>query len=216
MINSKAELDVPQSPPVIPGFENINRYWDKKLKVHAAKLMPGELYVSMHGEMVVTVLGSCVAACIRDKVKGIGGMNHFMLPQETENSQNFAGTAHDVETRYGNWAMESLINEVLKRGGRRGYLEVKLFGGGKVMENMSDVGERNIDFVRRFLVEEGLKIVAEDLGGLRPRKILYFSDTGACRVRRLNQVVNNTVFSREKEYAKKVAGPATDGSIELF
>lgn len=217
MTIAAGKLDQTPQPPLIQGFENINRYWDKKMAVHAAKILPGELYVSAHGEMVVTVLGSCVAACIRDTVRGIGGMNHFMLPQESENSYQFsASSAHDVETRYGNWAMETLINEILKAGGKRGYLEVKLFGGGRVLESMTDVGQRNIDFVKQYLLEEGLKIAAEDLGGVRPRKVLYFPDTGACRVRRLNQVTNNTVLKREKAYASKVTTSSADGSIELF
>ena len=115
MALTSEKLQVSPAPKAHPGFEGINRYWDKKMKVHAAKILPGELYVSTCGEMVVTVLGSCVSACIRDKVKGIGGMNHFMLPQDSEHSHQFkSGSAHDVETRYGNWAMETLINEILK------------------------------------------------------------------------------------------------------
>lgn len=217
MVAAAKQLSEKKQPPLIPGFENVNRYWDKKMSVHAAKILPGELYVSAHGEMVVTVLGSCVSACIRDTARGIGGMNHFMLPQDSANSHQFdPGSAHDVETRYGNWAMETLINEILKAGGKRGYLEVKLFGGGRVLESATDVGQRNIEFVKQYLLEEGLKITAEDLGGVRPRKVLYFPDTGACRVRRLNQVTNNTVLKREKAYARKVTTSSADGSIELF
>jgi chemotaxis protein CheD len=201
-------------PPVLSGFQQINRYWDQRMNVWSAKILPGELYVSMHGEMITTVLGSCVSACIRDTQKGIGGMNHFMLPTESTHSSAWGGDT--LETRYGNWAMEALINEILKRGGKRGFLEVKLFGGGAVLENMTDIGSRNIEFVRHFLEEEGLKVVAEDLGGKRPRKVLYFPDTGACRVRRLNQVQNETLFDREQAYAKKVSSSSTDGSVELF
>lgn len=208
------DIKRPQQPPALSGFQQINRYWDQRMNVWSAKILPGELYVSLHGEMITTVLGSCVSACIRDREKGIGGMNHFMLPTESKHSHAWGGDA--LDTRYGSWAMEALINEILKRGGRRGYLEVKLFGGGAVLENMTDIGERNIDFVRHFLAEEGLKVVAEDLGGKRPRKVLYFPDTGACRVRRLNEVKNTTLFEREKAYAKKVSSSSTDGSIELF
>jgi len=205
---------IPPPPPVLAGFEQINRYWDKSQGVHAAKILPGELYVSVHGEMVVTVLGSCVAACIRDRVKGIGGMNHFMLPQDSQHSHGWGGDA--LVTRYGNWAMEALINEILKRGGKRGYLEVKLFGGGQVLENMTDIGGRNIEFVRTYLKDEGLEIVAEDLGGRAPRKVLYFPDTGACRVRRLNRVTSDTLYNRERAYAKKVNTTPAEGWIELF
>ena len=181
--------------------------------VWAAKILPGELYVSAHGEMIVTVLGSCVAACIRDRVRGIGGMNHFMLPQANSTSNHWADA---LETRYGNWAMEFLINEILKLGGRKENLEVKLFGGGQILENMTDVGARNVEFVREYLKREGLRVEAEDLLGVRPRKVLYFSDTGSVKVRRLNQVSNTTVVDRERAYAKQVTTSDTDGSIELF
>ncbi len=201
-------------PKATRGMEGINRYWDRPMGVWAAKILPGELYASVHGEMIVTVLGSCVAACIRDKNRGIGGMNHFMLPQENENSHRWNGA---LETRYGNWAMEALLNEILRVGGKKSDLEVKLFGGGAVLENMTDVGARNIQFVREFLHKEKIPVAAEDLGGVRPRKVLYFSDTGACKIRRLNQVSNDTLFKREKSYAKKVATEqSTGGSIELF
>ena len=156
MTLANASLEIPKQPPALAGFGHINRYWDKTMNVYAAKILPGEYYVSLHGEMVVTVLGSCVAACIRDKVKGIGGMNHFMLPQDSEHSHKWGNNAHALETRYGNWAMEALINEILKRGGKRGYLEVKLFGGGQVLENHTDIGAKNIEFVRNFLDEEGI------------------------------------------------------------
>ena len=184
------------------------------MEVWAAKILPGELYVSMHGEMISTVLGSCVAACIRDVRKGIGGMNHFMLPEPSEHSHGWGND--NLTTRYGSWAMEALINEILKRGGTRDTLEVKLFGGGQIIENMTDIGARNILFVREFMKAEGLKIVAEDFGGSRPRKVLYFPDTGSVKLKRLNQVQNKTVFSRERDYAKRVNVEPTDGSVELF
>jgi chemotaxis protein CheD len=202
-----------RQPRVTCGMEKINRYWDNSVGSWAAKILPGELYVSGQGEMVVTVLGSCVAACIRDRVRGIGGMNHFMLPGANSTSNHWAD---QLETRYGNWAMEYLINEILKMGGMKRDLEVKLFGGGQILENMTDVGGRNVAFVREYLAREEIPITAEDLGGVRPRKVLYFTDTGNCRVRRLNQVTNNTIYTREKAYAKEVTTTDTDGSVELF
>jgi chemotaxis protein CheD len=202
-----------RQPPATFGMEKINRYWDRSVGVWAAKILPGELYVSSHGEMVVTVLGSCVAACIRDRVRGIGGMNHFMLPEASSSSNHWADA---LETRYGNWAMEYLINEILKMGGMKRDLEVKVFGGGQILENMTDVGGRNVAFVREYLAREEIPIAAEDLGGVTPRKVLYYSDTGNCRVRRLNQVTNDTIYTREKAYAKKVTTTDTDGSVELF
>ena len=205
-----SEHSQPWSPA---GMHKINRFWDRKAGIWTAKILPGELYVSACGEMVVTVLGSCVAACIRDPERGIGGMNHFMLPEESEfGSGRFA----ELKTRYGNWAMEVLINEILKFGGDKKKLEVKLFGGGHVVNHMTtDVGQRNIQFVLNFLKNEGIQVTAEDVGGERPRKVYYATDTGQCRVRTLSRLNNETIMDREKSYSKKVS-TGTDGSVELF
>ncbi|MFL0797363.1 MAG: chemoreceptor glutamine deamidase CheD [Cellvibrionaceae bacterium] len=210
--------DLPQVPPCLPGFEHVNRYIDKRMKVPAAKILPGEFYVSTKGEMIATVLGSCISACIRDKKLGVGGMNHFMLPVQGEHSSNFEGTA-GAALRYGNWAMEYLINEILKQGGRRENLEAKLFGGGAVLSGMTshEVGNRNIEFAKAYLVKEGIPLLAEDVGGLTPRKVLYFPDTGSVKMRRLRHVNNDTITERENSYAKKVETEApSSGSVELF
>ena len=163
-----------QLPKVLPGFEHINRYIDRKLNVAAAKIMPGELYVSASGEMIVTTLGSCVSACIRDRVRGIGGMNHFMLPMQGDHSSTQWGSnSVSSASRYGNWAMEYLINEILKCGGYKNNFEIKLFGGGNVLRNSSaSIGQKNIDFVKAYLEKEGLSVTSEDLGDSYPRKIL--------------------------------------------
>ncbi len=210
---------VPQALPTpIAGFEHINRYWDKRMNVPAAKIMPGEFYVSRSGEMIVTVLGSCVSACIRDKQLGIGGMNHFMLPQEGQHSTEAWGGGVSHASRYGNWAMEYLINAILKLGGTRRNLEVKVFGGGNVMRNMSDIGARNVEFVKRYLYEENFEVVAEDVGTIYPRKVLYFPDTGAVKVRKLVEVTNDTLIERERAYGKGLSetGSQDSGSVELF
>jgi chemotaxis protein CheD len=204
-------------PTAIPGFEHINRYWDRNMHVNAAKILPGEFYVSLHGEMIVTVLGSCVSACIRDKVRGVGGMNHFMLPMQNEHSSEQWGTnSVSSASRYGNWAMEYLINEILKAGGKRQDLEVKVFGGGQVLSNMTDIGQRNVAFVKYYLAKEGLTISAMDAGGMYPRKVLYFPDTGAVKVRKLKSTRNDTIISREKEYIKDINTQPKDGAVELF
>lgn len=204
-------------PKPLPGYEHINRYWDRRMDVAAAKILPGEFYVSEHGEMIVTVLGSCIAACIRDSVRGIGGMNHFMLPAKNEHSADWGKNATSTEARYGNWAMEYLINEILKQGGTKRNLEIKVFGGGKVIDNLSDVGLRNIQFVKEFIANEGLDIIAEDVGGIYPRKVLYFPDTGAVKMRKMKTVRNETIARREAEYEKSLRKPTeTDGSVELF
>lgn len=204
-------------PPPEEGFEHVNRYWDRRLHVPAAKILPGEFYVSRHGEMIATVLGSCVAACIRDKQLGVGGMNHFMLPQEGQHSTENWGGELGLASRYGNWAMEYLINAILKMGGSRRNLEVKVFGGGNVLKNMTEIGSRNVDFVTSYLNSENLHISAMDVGGSHARKVLYFPDTGAVKMKRLIKVDNETIVRREREYREDLRqGPDTGGSVELF
>lgn len=205
-------------PRPLPGFEHVNRYWDKRMNLPAAKIMPGEFYVSKSGEMIVTVLGSCISACIRDVQLGIGGMNHFMLPEQGEHSSEQWGTS-DISSasRYGNWAMEFLVNEILKLGGTRRNLEIKVFGGGNVLSNMTDIGERNINYVRKYIYEENFELAAEDVGDIYPRKVLYFPDTGAVKVRKLRETTNDTVLQRELTYSKGLlTKTAPSGGVELF
>jgi chemotaxis protein CheD len=202
-------------PDCLPQFETVNRYWDKVQKAWAAKILPGEYYVTRDpNEIVATTLGSCVSACIRDKVFGIGGMNHFMLPMQSQyDSDHWMGAA----TRYGTYAMEHLINDIIKAGGHRKNLEVKLTGGGNVMSNMSNVGERNIDFVLKFLDVEKLDVLVTDLGDVFPRKVLYYPATGRLRVKKLRNVSNNTLIVREQQYQAQVESEADNsGGVELF
>ena len=202
---------------VLPGFEHVNRYWDKRMNLPAAKILPGEFYVSRHGEMIVTVLGSCVSACIRDKKLGVGGMNHFMLPYQGKHSTDKWGDSVSSASRYGNWAMEFLINEILKLGGTRRNLEIKVFGGGNVLSHMTDIGDRNVEFVKKYIFEENFEITAQDVGDIYPRKVLYFPDTGAVKVRKLRNVENDTLIQREQAYGRGLSEkPDTDGSVELF
>lgn len=202
----------------IAGFEHINRYWDPRMRMPTAKILPGECYVSRTGEMIVTVLGSCISACIRDKKIGVGGMNHFMLPMQKDGNGMLRSGNISPELCYGNWAMEYLINEILKQGGRKERLEVKLFGGGRVLGSMSniDVGARNIDFAVEFLKSEGLSIDTEDLGDDHPRKILYFPDTGAVKLKRLRSQANDTIQQREKAYLDSMKQEPKAGDVELF
>jgi len=203
--------------PTLPGFEHVNRYWDPRMGTSAAKILPGECYVSNSGEMIVTVLGSCIAACIRDKKIGVGGMNHFMLPvQDIENSGRT--NAISQELCYGNWAMEFLINEILKQGGSKSRMEVKLFGGAKVIASLSniDIGNRNITFVHDYLQQEGLRVVAQDVGSDCPRKVLYFPDTGSVKLKRLRMTANETIQQREKEYIDSMAHKPKPNDVELF
>lgn len=212
--------DRPALPPSLPGFDHVKRFWDPKHQVYVAKILPGEFYVSGKGEVISTVLGSCVSACVRDPVLRIGGMNHFMLPIQSGHSNvEWDGAPISSETRYGNWAMEYLINELLKAGASRDRLEIKVFGGGQVLANMTDVGQKNITFVEDYLSNEGMQIVAKDLGGVSPRKVMYFSDTGRVLVKRISKVSNDTIASRERDYMRRIdrdIGDTNQGSIELF
>ena len=204
-------------PATLTGFEAINRYWDEKNDIFSAKILPGEFYVSVSGELITTVLGSCVSACIRDRKTGIGGMNHFMLPTDTKrNSSSWNDTPVNMQTRYGNIAMEQLINVILASGGKRSNLEIKLFGGGKVLQIDTDIGGKNIDFVKQYLITEGLKITAEDVGGIYPRKVLYFPKTGRVRVKKLVNMHNETLKKREQNYIKTLGTSPIEGKIDLF
>lgn len=205
-------------PEPLTGFEAINRYWDRERAVPAAKILPGEYYVSQIDELVTTVLGSCVSACIRDRVFGIGGMNHFMLPLSVNGGQ-WNGRSEAVVSnaaRYGNYAMEHMINDILKHGGHKKHLEAKIFGGGKIMENLSDVGAKNIAFVREYLHTEGIPIISEDVGDVFPRKVVYFPKTGKALVKRIKHLHNDTLAKRENAYQDKIETQPVAGDVEFF
>ena len=189
-----------------------NFYQDRSFRCDAAKILPGEYFVTPRDMVLVTVLGSCVAACIRDTVSGVGGMNHFMLP-EGSNREVVATSA-----RYGAYAMEVLINHLLKLGARRNRLEAKVFGGGAVLESLSssNVGARNAEFVLNFLKIEKIPVVAKDLLDSYPRKVYYFPQSGRVLVKKLHRVHNDTLFSREQEYKKRLASAKVEGDVELF
>lgn len=206
----------PKPAKALRGFSEINRYWDRQREIYAAKILPGQYYVTVEKELIATVLGSCVSACIRDPAMGIGGMNHFMLPTGTNPTKLMERNSDAA--RYGNFAMEKLINDILKHGGRRENLEVKVFGGGKVIEHMTeaDIGGRNIRFVREFLATEGLRIVAEDLGDIFPRKVVYDPQTGKVQIKKLRSMHNDTIAKREASYKKELDKKPVSGDIELF
>lgn len=201
-------------PPALPGFEHVRRRWDNSLEAFAARILPGEFYVTLRDEGITTTLGSCISACIRDRVLGIGGMNHFMLPSDGSESARAADLS--AATRYGNYAMEHLINEILRNGGKRRNLEVKVFGGGRIMANMTDVGARNIAFVHDYLAMEGLEVVSEDVGDIHPRMVVYFPASGRARVKRLRSLHSNTIASQERQYIDSIKKQPVSGDVELF
>jgi chemotaxis protein CheD len=205
-------------PPMLPAFAHMQRFWDPQLDSWNVKILPGEYYVTRGEEAVSTVLGSCISACIRDPVKNVGGMNHFMLPEDASTGpNNWLDPAIGLATRYGSYAMESLVNDLLKLGAIRERLEIKVFGGGRVLSGMTDVGARNITFVRSYIELEGYRIAAEDLGGIQPRKVVYFPASGRVKMRRLRPVENRIISHHEKLYLASIGSTAAGGGdVELF
>jgi chemotaxis protein CheD len=200
----------------LPGFEKVSRYWDRSLDTVAAKILPGEFYVTAQDEVIVTVLGSCVSACIRDCVFGVGGMNHFMLPLQGPDGGSWETKGVGLATRYGNHAMEHLVNEILKNGGMRKNLEIKVFGGGKILSQMTDIGEKNIQFVLDYIQTEGLVLLNQDLGDIYPRKVQYHPKTGKVRIKKLRSLHNDTIGAREREYMREISRSKQEGEIDLF
>ena len=199
------------------GYEEIlspHLYFDREHNTEAAKILPGEYYATARNMVLVTVLGSCVCACIRDKVNGIGGMNHFMLPHSGQDRNNPLGAS----ARYGAYAMEILINQLLKMGAKRSNFEAKVFGGASVLRGftVNNVGERNAEFVTQFLKTEKIPVVAQDMLDVNPRKVYYFPATGLVRVKNLKQVHNDTIISREAEYNTRLQYARLEGDVELF
>lgn len=189
-------------------------YFDRTFQCQAFKLLPGEFHVGTRGELLVTVLGSCVSACLFDSAAGVGGMNHFMLPASDVGRRS----SDDMPARLGIHAMELLINALVQRGARKGALRAKVFGGGAVLQGMtsSNVGERNAEFALDFLRTEGIPVIAQDLLDVHPRKIYFFPDTARVLVRKLRQVENDTIRNRERAYAESLRNSTVAGDVELF
>ncbi|HLP97130.1 MAG TPA: chemoreceptor glutamine deamidase CheD [Sideroxyarcus sp.] len=199
----------------LPGFEHIKRAWNDSFGAVSARLNPGQYYVTKNDEGIYTTLGSCISACIRDRVTGVGGMNHFMLPASAD-QDGWKAAGLGSATRYGNFAMEHLINEIMKNGGSRENLEVKLFGGGRILANMTDVGMRNIAFARDYIATEGLRVTSEDVGDIFPRIVVFFPLTGKVRVKRLRSLHNNTIAEQEINYLHTIEQKPVSGDVELF
>jgi len=200
-------------PRVLQGFESIRRYRDQGGHI-IAKLLPGDYYVTCQEEVLDTVLGSCVSACIRNPRLRIGGMNHFMLPRPSGRGDDTWESLAGRATRYGSASMEQLINRILGAGGTRAELEVKIFGGGKVLSSLTDIGNHNVSFVRDFLQQEGLRVASEDVGHTYPRHIQYFPMSGRVRVRHLT--ARTDVVTQEQQFLKQIEKAPVAGEIDLF
>ena len=185
-------------------------FFDHHFQSDAVKVLPGEYFVSNEDIVIMTVLGSCIAACIWDTKASVGGMNHFMLPE---------GDSSDTSGRYGSYAMELLINEMIKLGARRESMQAKVFGGGQVMAGFTkmNVGQRNTEFVMDYLHTERITVVSKDVLDIYPRKVVFFPTTGKAMVKKLAHSHPESLETTERKgnavsLAKKTAG----GSVDLF
>lgn len=193
--------------PPRPNGATVTRYWEPRLSAFVVQVLPGELHVTDEPVVISTILGSCVSACVRDVRRSVGGINHFMLPNAVRGDDG-------ASARYGVYALECLVNQVLRGGGMRSDLEVKVFGGGQVIASGSDIGKSNIDLVRAFFAAERIPIVAEDLGHKFARRVRYWPRTGRTQVLRIPMGHAVEIVERERRSADTLA-PAP-GSIELF
>lgn len=191
----------------------LHKFYDPKFKRMAIKVQPGTHYVTKNkGEMITTTLGSCIAVCIRDTATGIGGMNHFMLPE----SETGRWGGANASLRYGNHAMEILLNDLLKMGAAKNRMEFKVFGGASVIKSSSNVGDKNISFIEKFLKNEHLAVAAQHVGGVQGRRIAYFPDTGRVKMKLLEKTEVASVAQEEQALKKQLDQEQLEGSVELF
>jgi chemotaxis protein CheD len=189
------------------------RYFDPRFEATIITVAPGEHEITAaKDEIVATVLGSCISVCMRDPQAGVGGLNHFLLPKNNSGSDASAGE------RYGDTAMEVLINGLLKRGARRSGLEAKVFGGARVLSGatMLAIGDGNIAFVTEFLEREGIPIISKDVGGTRSRRIHYQPSTGRVWVQHVQPTARDSDHQQEVAYLNRLKTQPVAGDIEIF
>jgi chemotaxis protein CheD len=188
------------------------QYFDRDFRVDAVKILPGQYHAARKGA-ITTVLGSCVSTCLWDPAERIGGMNHFMLPGDTANP----GSPWAASARFGVYAMEVLINEMIHIGADRRRMVAKVFGGAQLLAGFDrlDVGAKNSEFVLDFLKVEGIRVLAKDLLDVCPRKVHFFVDSGKVQVKRLSLTPSEPVQRREREYLKRI-GAERGGDVEIF
>lgn len=189
------------------------KYFDREFQVDAVKILPGQYHAARGSGAITTVLGSCVSTCLWDPAERIGGMNHFMLPGDNAS----AGSPWAASARYGVYAMEVLINEMIRLGADRRRMVAKVFGGAQLLAgfNRLDVGAKNSEFVLEFLRVEGIRVLAQDLMDVCPRKVNFFIDSGKVQVKRLSVAPSETVQRRDREYLSQLA-LRRGGDIEIF
>jgi len=204
-----SQLERLKSMPRNPGEASFF-FADQQFHYDAVKVLPGEYFVSSDEIMIMTVLGSCIAACIWDSRARAGGMNHFMLPE---------GDSAEGGGRYGSYAMELLLNQLFKSGARRESMQAKVFGGAQVMAGFSvmNVGERNTRLVLDYLATERIPIVSQDVLDIHPRKVCFFPSSGRAMVKRLAHAHPEALVVEERRgSAASVAKSTSGGSVDLF
>lgn len=210
-MNAASSRKAHGAPRTLRGFEHVHRFWDSADQHWVAQVLPGEYYVTGAREVIATTLGSCVSTCVRDPVSGVGGLNHFMLPNDPQADPGGGAL------RYGCFAVERLLNVLIKHGALRDRLEVKIFGGGKVIAGLSDVGQSNIDFVREYFDTERIPIVAEDVGGRWARRLRYYPESGKVRIKRMRTEETAEVVQSETRLRTRLSiAPPRVGAVELF
>lgn len=192
------------------------RRYHPKLRRNMVIIQPGEYYVTKEDEVIATVLGSCISVCIKDERNGIGGMNHFMLPGDFRLDEVFATQS----ARYGMYAMEMVMGDIIKLGGDRRKITAKVFGGGHVLKSVpltkNSVPEANIAFIKSFLSVEGIPILTSDLGGPHGRKVLYLPRTGKAYVRKLVPEADRSLVERERRYSRHIKQEVAQEDVTLF
>ncbi len=210
VLGSSARLEQLKGMPRRPGQASFF-FYDAHFRSEAVKVLPGEYFVFDQDILIMTTLGSCIAACLWDRDKRIGGMNHFMLPE---------GGGSADGGRYGSYAMELLINELIKRGASRGTMEAKVFGGGAVISGMNtiNVGERNTSFVMDYLKTERISVVSKDVLDIYPRKVCFLPASGKAMVKRLASTNTDMIAAQERAASRAAATPdkTGGGSVDLF
>lgn len=203
---NSARLQALKAQPRKPGEASFF-YYDAHFRNEAVKILPGEYFVYNEDILIMTTLGSCIAACLWDRVARVGGMNHFMLPEGAGDSG-----------RYGSYAMELLINELMKLGATRSTLEAKVFGGGQVISGMNsmNVGERNTTFVMDYLKTERIAVVSKDVLDIYPRKVCFLPASGKAMVKRLAAANTDALVAQDRAAAQKATPSNTGGGSVLL
>jgi chemotaxis protein CheD len=194
-------------------FSHIRRMQDTRFPYEIAVILPGEYFVSSEPMVVYTVLGSCISVCLRDPLVNVGGMNHFMLSAPT------SGGGHDSwadSGRYGSFAMEMLINEILQRGGKKDRLEAKVFGGGKIYDGAMDIGAVNAAWALDYLEREGVPLLKANVGDVCPRKVYFFTDSGKVLLKKLDRLVAKAIAKEEGQYQQKLQHAPVQSDVTLF